>query len=212
VTATIHFWHPTGVQVQVMQRHVVRRHACQAMNLLGELGGDPTHRRAAQRGLQAEPLGQRRLHIPGPQAADDPGDDQRLQRTLVRVTRARSTCEANRCAVSRTYGRPRPRTAGDLYGDGLVTVVRYPPNPRRVALVALAAEEHSGLRAHRGTYARPPFPPSLRRDLDACQTQVCESSRKYAALVLGFFLLFLSLGRRSPPNIAQAQRPAYLPC
>jgi hypothetical protein len=52
-------------QVQVVQLDVVQAPRGPGGELLSELGADPAHRPARQRGLRAERLGQRRLDIPG---------------------------------------------------------------------------------------------------------------------------------------------------
>jgi hypothetical protein len=54
-----------GVQVQVVQLDLVQATRGPGGELLSELGADPAHRRARQRGLGAERLGQGRLDIPG---------------------------------------------------------------------------------------------------------------------------------------------------
>jgi hypothetical protein len=64
----------------------------------------PRHRRLAQRCFGAQRIRQRRLDITNPQAADEPGDDQRLQRVRLGHPGANSR-EAKRSVAPRSLGR-----------------------------------------------------------------------------------------------------------
>jgi hypothetical protein len=67
------------VQEQVVQVQVVEPALLPALELLLELGAHPRDRGVAQRGLRAQRLGERGLHIAHRQAADEPGDHERLK-------------------------------------------------------------------------------------------------------------------------------------
>jgi hypothetical protein len=60
------------VQEQVVQVYVVEPALLPALELLLDLGAHPRHRGLAQRGLQAQRLGERGLHIAHRQAAANP--------------------------------------------------------------------------------------------------------------------------------------------
>jgi len=69
-----------SVEEQVIQLDLVEATLLPLGHLGPDLGADPRHRRARHGGLLSEGLGQGGLHVPGRQAADEPGDDQALQR------------------------------------------------------------------------------------------------------------------------------------
>ena len=77
--AGVHLEH-RGVQEQVVQHHPVQRPGPPGFELAADRLADPRHRRLRQRRLRAEGVGEGVLHVPDRQAADEPGDHQRLQR------------------------------------------------------------------------------------------------------------------------------------
>jgi hypothetical protein len=163
-----------AVQVQVVQLDLGQAAGRPGGELLGKLGADPTHRRARQCGLGAERLGQGGLHIPGGQATDEPGDDQRLQRVGPRDLGAQQRRGEPLVGAAEHGTLQGEGAAGGLDGHRLVAVAMAWAGIR-VALVALPAQERGHFGLQRGLEQQPsPEPSDVLQDVGQLAGRVGE--------------------------------------
>jgi hypothetical protein len=133
-----------AVQVQVVQLDVGEATRRPGGELLADGIADPADGRAAQRCLWAERLSQRRLDVAGRQAADKPGDHQRLQRVGPRHVGAEQSGREPLVGATQLRTGQCDGAAGRLHGDGLVAVA-IAGSAVGIALVTLPAQERGDL-------------------------------------------------------------------
>jgi hypothetical protein len=113
---------------------------------------DRRDRRLGQGGLGASRVGRRGLHIPGRQAADEPGDHQRLQRVALGDAGAEQARRKRLRGAAQLRPGHRHPPGGGL--DRRIAVAVAATRPRILALggalVTGAAEELAHLGLHRG--------------------------------------------------------------
>jgi hypothetical protein len=119
-----------------------------------DLGAHPRHRGLAQRGLRAQRLGERALHIPDRQATDEPGDHQCLKGMSLGHLRAEQRRGELFTGAAQLRPGQRDRPGGGLDRHRGISVAHAGTGVlgQRGAGVALPAQEHGHLGLDRGLH------------------------------------------------------------
>ena len=151
--------HPAAgpVQEQVIQLQVVQATLPPGIELVLDRLTHPRHRRLAQRCFGAQRIRQRRLDITNTQAADEPGDDQRLQRVRLGHPGAKQPGGEAFGGAAQLGPLHRDRPCGGLDRGRAVAVAtaRACVLDAHAALVTGPAEELGHLRLQRGLDDQP---------------------------------------------------------
>src|SRR5215218_8592641 len=136
-----------GVQEQVVQLDPLKVAGLPGVELLLDHLADPVDRRLGQRRLRTERLPQRRLDIADAQAANEPGDDEGLQRVGAADALAQQPGRKWLWGAAQLGALQHDRARGGLDLDRLVAVAQ-PRSDALTTLVAVPAKElgHLGLK------------------------------------------------------------------